>query len=127
MDDLAKKLNDLLNSPDGMQKIQSMASSLGMLSSNPGEKSNSSSLAESVPAGASPSSLPIDGDSVGDLEMISKLMPLLSGLKADDQNTILLRALRPYLKDDRQQRLDESIKIMQLLKVLPLLSDKDIF
>lgn len=127
MDDLAKKLNDLLSSPDGMQKIQSMASSLGMLSSDPGEKSNSHSLAESVPAGAPPSPLPIDGGSVEDLEMIRKLMPLLSSFKADDENTILLRALRPYLKDDRQHRLDESIKIMQLLKVLPLLSDKDIF
>ena len=31
MDDLAKKLNDLLNSPDGMQKLQQAAASLGAM------------------------------------------------------------------------------------------------
>lgn len=127
MDDLAKKLNDLLSSPDGMQKIQSMASSLGILSPGSGETNIASSLAESVPTGAPPSSPPTGGDSLGDMELIKKLVPLVSNMKADDENTILLRALRPYLKDDRQHRLDESIKIMQLLKVLPMLSDKDIF
>lgn len=134
MDDLAKKLNDLLNSPDGMQKIQEAASSLGILTGNGsgdsrdifgnGEKSNPS---VSEPSVNFPSSVPpVDGNLLGDMEMIKKLMPLLSNMRSDDQNTILLKALRPYLQDDRQQRLDESIKILQLLKVLPLLKDKDI-
>ena len=42
-------------------------------------------------------------------------------MKSDDENTTLLKALRPYLQSERQQRLDETIKIMHMLKLLPLL------
>lgn len=130
MDDLAKKLNDLLNSPDGMQKIQAAASSLGILAGNGSNNTadtSASSASESLSASLSPSVSTADGSPLGDMELITKLMPLLSNFRSDDQNTILLKALRPYLQDDRQHRLDESIKILQLLKVLPLLNDKDIF
>ena len=40
---------------------------------------------------------------------------------------MLLKALRPYLQDERRHRLDDTLKIMQMLKVLPLLKDKGIF
>lgn len=129
MDDLAKKLSDLLSSPDGMQKIQSMASSLGMLTggdSTEGSGSAPRPSAEPVSAGVSPALSMPDNSSLGDIETIKKLLPLLSNLKGDDENTLLLKALRPYLQDDRQQRLDETIKIMHLLKVLPLLGEKGI-
>ena len=46
---------------------------------------------------------------------------LLSGVKKDDENTVLLKALRPYLQNERQQRLDETIKIMHMLQILPML------
>ena len=128
MDDLAKKLSDLLNSPDGLQKIQSAAASLGMLSGtdSTGAGNPPPSSAESVPAASLSSPPAADNNPLGDMEMISKLLPLLSTIKGDDDNTILLKALRPYLQDERQQRLDETIKIMHLLKALPMLGDKGI-
>ena len=46
----------------------------------------------------------------------------MDGLGGEDENTALLKALRPYLQEDRQQRLDDALKIMKLMKLLPLLS-----
>ena len=42
-------------------------------------------------------------------------------LGGEDRNTALLKALRPYLHDGREKRLDESIKLLQLIKLLPLI------
>lgn len=117
MDDLAKKLNDLLNSPDGLQKIQEAAAQMGILADE----------SSGAPAGGPPASddgPPVSGPPLADLEMVGRLMPLLNGFKQDDKDTRLLKALRPYLQEERQQRLDETVKMMHLLKVLPLLKDK---
>lgn len=120
MDDLAQKLSELLSSPDGLQKMQAAAASLGMLTGN--QNNNPSSVpAEAAPA-VETSSFP-----GGELETIKKLMPLVSNFRQDDQNTVLLKALRPYLQDDRRRRVDDAVKIMSMLKVLPHLKDKGIF
>ena len=42
-------------------------------------------------------------------------MPLLTQMGQDDQNTTLLKALRPYLHGEREKRLDDSVRMMQLL------------
>lgn len=112
MDDLTKKISELLNSPEGMQKIQAAAASFGML----GGDNSASEKSDPPPSG--------ETDNQIDIETIQKLVPLLSGLKTDNQDTLLLKALRPYLQDERQHRLDESIKMMQLIKLLPLLKEK---
>ena len=104
-DELSKKLDDLLNSPDGMEKIQTMMATLGI---SP-EVLNSATEPEPSPP------------AVPELDGLLKLMPLLSQMGKDDQNTTLLKALRPYLHGDREKRLDDSVRMMQLLKFLPLL------
>ena len=125
MDDLVKKLNDLLNSPEGMQKLQQAAASLGVMMGEGGGEGGSppaeASGAPSPPAPEPASSSAVDLDGLGDMAAIARFLPLLSGMKGDDENTTLLKALRPYLQDERQQRLDETIKIMHMLKILPLL------
>ena len=50
-----------------------------------------------------------------------KLLPLLGQIGQEDHNTALLKALRPYLHGDREKRLNDSMRMMQLLKLLPLL------
>ncbi len=128
MDDLAKKLNDLLNSPDGMQKLQQAAASLGAMMGGAENASQAAPPEEAPPppepAAAPPSPSPGEGgglDSLGDMAAVARLLPLLSSMKGDDENTALLKALRPYLQSERQHRLDETIQIMHLLKILPLL------
>lgn len=108
MDDLAGKLSELLNSPEGMERIKNLAGLLGQ--STPPEP----------PAVSSPSGNPLglDGDT---LKTVMKMAPLLSNFRQEDDNTRLLRALRPLLGPERQKKLDQAIQILQMIRVLPML------
>lgn len=59
-----------------------------------------------------------------DLSAIAKMAPLMAGLNKEDENTALLKALRPYLHGDREKRLDDAIQMMKMMKLLPLLQGK---
>lgn len=107
--DLGQKLNNLLNSPEGMAKISEMMAALGA----------------AAPEAPPPPEVP--NESAPDLSAILKLAPLLSSMGQDDQNTALLKALRPYLHGGREKRLDDSVKLMQLLKFLPILQERGLF
>jgi putative membrane protein len=52
---------------------------------------------------------------------VSRLLPFLSSMGKDNEHTALLKALRPYLHGEREKRLDDSVKLLQLLQLLPLL------
>ena len=67
------------------------------------------------------------GIDLGSLGALTSLLPLLNNMRSDDQNTALLRSLRPYLHGDREKKLDDAIKMMQFMKVLPVLKDKGLF
>ena len=54
-------------------------------------------------------------------------MPLLSSVRQEDDNTRLLRALRPLLAPQRQKKVDEALRLMQLMRLLPLLRQKGMF
>ena len=139
--DLSQILSELLNSPDGMQKLQNAATSLGIAAPEPvPEPPAAGGLDLSAILGAlggttTPGGngapppremLPDSGGGLaelGDLSMITKLMPLMSDFKKEDENTRLLHALRPYLQEPRRERLEQAVKILRLLKLLPLLKD----
>ena len=110
--DLNELLGQFLDRPDSMEQIQSMLSSLGPGLFPPPE----------APAPA-PEEAPAGGP---DLSLLKTLMPLLGGAVKEekDPNVTLLRALRPYLRDGREKRVDEAIEMLQLVKLLPLLQSK---
>ena len=101
---LTQKLDALLASPEGLSKIEQMMTALG-----------GAAASEPTPA-PPPADLP-------DLSGLLKLAPLLSQLGNDNTHTALLKALRPYLHGDREKRLDESVKLMHLLQLLPILRE----
>lgn len=109
MDDLNEKLERLLSDPDGIAKIQAAMSALG-----------GRDTAEPAPASAPPPS------AVPDMTALTRLMPLISDLGADSDDTRLLGALRPYLHGQRVQRLDESMRLLQLIKLIPLLQQQGV-
>ncbi|HHV30865.1 hypothetical protein [Caproiciproducens sp. LBM24188] len=123
MDDLASKLGELLNNPGSLEQIKNLAGLLG----------GSAAGAPAIPPAPAPqppqpeqpkSTSPLDGDTV---TTIMKVAPLLSAIRQEDDNTRLLHALRPLLGPERQKKLDEAIKLLQLMRVLPLLKSSGLF
>jgi len=112
MDDLNEKLNRLLSDPEGMAKIQSVMAALGS--------------ADTAAASPSPTPPPTPADSGPDLSALTRLMPLLTGVSEDNEDTRLLQALKPYLHGERAKRLDDSMRLLRLAKLLPLLQEQGI-
>ena len=102
---MSEKLASLLSSPEGMQKIQSAMAALG----------------GALPQEDTPP--PPPPESGADMAMLGKILPLLSNLNQENEDTRLLSALRPYLHGQRAQRLEESMRLMQLMRLLPLLTE----
>lgn len=123
MDDLNKKISDLLGSPDGMARIQSMMEALG-IGGDDGASAPVADVSAPVPPPPAPAA---SGGGMPDMSVLFKLAPLMGNLNKDDENTALLKALKPYLHGDREKRLDDAIQILRLMKVLPLIQDKGLF
>ena len=109
MDDLNEKLAKLLSSPDSLSKIQSALAAVGA-------EPPQTTPPTQAPTPPSPST-----DGLPDMAALGKLMPLLSGMDKDDDDTRLLKALKPYLHGKREQRLEETMQLLKLTKLLPLL------
>ena len=60
-------------------------------------------------------------------QVLAKAAPLLSGIQQDTDSTRLLRALRPMLSERRRQKLDQALKLLQFMRVLPLLKSSGLF
>lgn len=116
MDDLNEKLNRLLSSPEGMAKIQSAMAAL-----SGGQEAPTPAPAQPVQPAP-----PRDGGGLPDMAALTRLLPLLSGMGQDSEDTRLLQALRPYLHGPREQRLDEAVRLLRLAKLLPLLQEQGI-
>lgn len=130
MDDLNQKINDLLNSPDGMARIRNMMEALGLSTDEGKDGQPDAQTAPSEPEETPDPPVPAPAASGGgmpDMSILFKLAPLLGNMNKDDENTVLLKALRPYLHGDREKRLDDAIQILRLMKFLPLIQEKGLF
>ena len=62
-----------------------------------------------------------------DLDMIMKLGDIISGLNSTDKDTELLIALKPYLRDQNQAKIDTAIKLFRLISLLPVMKETGLF
>lgn len=141
MDDINNTLQNILSDPQKMQQIQGMIQNLqgGAQPQPPAQKAtpptvpasglpNLSALngllgSLSGPAATAPATALPNSDMV---QMMTRIGPLLQQVQAEDDSTRLLRALRPLLSPPRQKRLDESLRMLQLMRMLPLLKESGI-
>ena len=96
MDDLETKLGEILSNPQMMQQIMGLAQSLGQASEN---------------AGVNP--VP----SIPDLGALQTISGVLSQSNMDSQQQNLLRALSPYLNQERIQKLEKAMRAAKLAKM----------
>jgi hypothetical protein len=115
MDDIAEKINSILNDPASLEQIKTIAGMLG------GAQSQEAKAQSPIPTSTSSAS-----SAVPDLASIMQFAPLLNMFKAEDDTTRFLSALRPLLSAERQKKLDEVIKILRLIKLFPLIKSSGI-
>ena len=128
MEDLAEKLNQVLNDPQAMEQVNSLMQMLGSGGGAPAPKATS--VPQSAPdltaltrllGGQPKQQTAIVGNQPELMQTVMKILPLLQSIQEDDDSTRLLRSLRPMLGKERQKRLDEVTKLMQIFRLLPLL------
>lgn len=125
MDDIASKITELLNDPEGMQKISSMANTL--MQSNNDNTNNISDIISAVTTKQNEDNS-ADNFSIDPMQMgnIMKMMSLIKKQNTDDDNTRLLLALKPHLSDERKKKVDKALSLLKIAKLLPVLKESGI-
>ncbi|MBE6884366.1 MAG: hypothetical protein E7487_07140 [Ruminococcaceae bacterium] len=125
MEDISKAIGEILGSEEGMKNLRGVAAMLGI--DLPGEFADSAVHTDgSTSSNSSDSSDFANGIFGGiDLDTIMKISQLLQKLSCDDDNTRLLKALKPHLKNDK--KIDETIKLLRLVSLLPELKQLGLF
>ena len=108
-DGLEDKLQQILNDPDSMAQILSLAQSFGM--------------SPEPPSDHGPSAPPKQEQKVGmpDEGFLQAIMGLMQQARqSDSKQEALLCALKPYLLPERQAKIDEALKIAKLSQLASL-------
>lgn len=98
------KLNQILSNPDAMAQIARLAQSL-----------NASAPPDNVPSPAPPGDAP--PPPVPDGETVARFLPLLQELGGDSDARRLLYALRPYLRPQKQEKIERALRLARLFRV----------
>ncbi len=138
MDDLMAKLQQILNSSEGQENLKQIAGMLGgqnsqldlgaissILGQSGGQTEPPKESAPPNPPAPNQSGLDLSGLGLGGLDVGSllKVQSIFQSMNQDNKNTALIRALRPHLREERQHRVDEALRLMQLISVLPALRE----
>lgn len=63
------------------------------------------------------------GGSGLDMAMLGRILQAVNSLSAPDPNTQLLMALQPFCGTARRKKVEDAARMLQLLRLLPLLQD----
>lgn len=112
MAELEEKLNAILNDPQAMGQILTVAKALSGQ-----DEENGASIEAGAPADNS--SDPLSALGQLDPKLVQLGMRLLSDYSVgDDRKTALLEALKPFLRPERQAKVDQAVRIARLAKVI---------
>ena len=111
MSDIQDKINQILNDPEALKQVQSLGAQLG--------------LSGSTPVNQAPK--PPDTNSGDMMSAFAKFAPMMSSFAEDDDVSRLLNALRPFLSEEKQQKLDPAQRLMKLVRIIPLIKDSGVF
>ena len=130
MEDFEEKLNAILASPEAMGQIMSLANSLSGQTGETQTEQNAQAApvgqaAQAAPAAPAGQVTPVAPASP--LALLQNLDPALLSTatrlfqayqRQDDDKAALLRALRPFLRQERQARLERAIQLTRLSRVI---------
>lgn len=141
MDDISAMLNQFLSNEENVKQLSELASSMGLggqnsQNNNSSEKNdnaqnNLSGLMQLLGSSASDNKKaeqpPSETPNMPDINQIMKLQKIFSSFSKEDENILLLKALRPHLQEKNRKKVDDAIKIMQLISVLPMIKETGLF
>ena len=107
MADFEDKLNAILSDPESMAQIMQLAQSFASpVPESPTETQNADNNLFSALGGIDPG-------------LISKLLPLLQeyGKGQNSETARLLTALQPFLKEDRQAKIDKALQLSRMIHI----------
>lgn len=116
MGELEEKLNAILGDSQAMGQIMALAQSLGKSDPKEGEEASPAPPSDPPPA---PEAEPGE-DLLGgiDPQMLDLGMRLLGEYqRQDEKGAALIQALRPFLREERQAKLDKAVRIAKLSRV----------
>ena len=108
MEDMDSRLNALLSDPEAMGRIMALAQQL-----------SSESAASSPPPSPEPPPSSQQEEDGFDPMLLLKFLPLLQELRQDNssQSMQFLSAMRPFLKPERQPKVERAVKLAHLICV----------
>lgn len=132
MDDIASMITQFLGSEEGMAQLRAVSEALGL-----GDVTAAASAAppsgqgQQVGAGFTPPAFQGSQSSQAapqiDLNTLMMMQKAVSMMGQEDKNTELLRALKPHFSPERAKKVDDAIRIMQLIRLLPVAKELGIF
>ena len=105
MSDFEDKLNTLLNDPTSMAQIMQLAQTLS------GENGSGKGTEAPPPVN--------DANSGVDMQMLQRFMPILREMQGanNSETAQFLRALRPYLRTEKQEKVEKAVQIARLIRI----------
>lgn len=107
------KLNSILSNPDAMAQIMQLAQSIGGADASPAQQPQQ---AQQTPPAERSGDLLASLAGGLDSKLLLRLMPLIQevGGQRDSNAKQLLYALRPYLKPERQEKVERALQLARL-------------
>lgn len=110
MPDISALVDSVLADPNAMEQLKAVAQSMGIGDMLPQQTENQAPTVVQNPM----------------LSGIGEMLPLLNSIGKEDDSTRLLKALRPFLGEERKAKLDEASKLIMIFKVLSLAREGNI-
>lgn len=115
MDDFEEKLNSILSSPEAMGQIMSLASSLS--GGSGGETAEQPPAVQPLPQQEAEN--PFELLQGLDPSMLQRAMRLFRTYNnGNNEKAALLQALRPFLREERREKLDKAIQYARFSRVI---------
>lgn len=114
MGELEDKISALLSSPEGLQQVMSAVRAISGGGDSPRPEKKEAPVSDSADDPLSA----LSGLSNLDPNILSGVMNLLNEYSSqDDRKTALLSSLKPYLRQDRRNKIDKAVQIARLAHI----------
>lgn len=125
--DLGAMISQLLADPQRMQQLGQMAASLGLGAPAQSSSNEAASCGGLPDLSAVLGAAPRETKPAIDPSRLLKLQSAMQSLSQPSPGVELLRALRPLLSEKRAKKVDDAVRIMQLVQLLPTLKEIGLF